>query len=85
MLNTDLGRRAFRVAAVYYDYSSDQGIVVLDRSIFLKYYGDRPLRSLAVYLKEGHDPEQVRSELLAGFPPNRVFSCIPTLLSRPKS
>ena len=74
VLNTDLGRRAFRVAAVYYDYSSDQGIVVLDRSIFLKYYGDRPLRSLAVYLKEGHDPEQVRSELLAGLPSeSRLF------------
>ena len=74
VLNTDLGRRAFRVAAVYYDYSSDQGIVVLDRSTFRKYYGDRPLRSLAVYLKEGHDPERVRSELLAGLPSeSRVF------------
>jgi len=74
VLNTDLGQRAFRVAAVYYDYSSDQGVVVLDRRTFRKYYGDRPPRSLAVYLKEGLDPERVRSELLAGLPPqSRLF------------
>ena len=74
VLNTDQGRRAFRVAAVYYDYSSDQGVIVLDRDTFRKYYGDRPPRSLAVYLKEGLDPERVRSEILAALPPrSRVF------------
>lgn len=74
VLNTDQGQRAFRVAAVYYDYSSDQGIVVLDRSTFRKYYGDRPPRSLAVYLKEGLHPERVRSEILAALPPqSRLF------------
>ncbi len=74
VLNTPRGQRAFRVAAVYYDYSSDQGIVVLDRSTFRKYYGDQPPRSLAVYLKEGLDPERVRSGILAGLPPqSRVF------------
>lgn len=74
VLNTPRGRRAFEVAAVYFDYSSDQGIVILDRSTFRKYYGDRPPRSLAVYLKEGLDPEQVRSQILAGLPSeSRVF------------
>ncbi|MXZ34802.1 MAG: FtsX-like permease family protein, partial [Acidobacteria bacterium] len=74
VLTTDQGQRAFRVAAVYYDYSSDQGVVVLDRSTFRKYYGDRPPRSLAVYLKEGLDPERARSEMLAGLPPeSRLF------------
>ncbi len=74
VLNTDLGERAFRIATVYYDYSSDQGVVVLDRSTFRKYYGDRPPRSLAVYLKKGPDPDRVRSEILAGLPPqSRLF------------
>ena len=74
VLDTPRGRRAFRVAAVYYDYSSDQGVVALDRSTFRKYYGDQPPRSLAVYLKEGLDPERVRSEILAALPPqSRVF------------
>lgn len=74
VLNTNQGQRAFRVAAVYYDYSSDQGIVVLDRNTFRKYYGDRPPRSLAVYLQEGLDPERVRSEILAALPPqSRLF------------
>ena len=60
--------------AVYYDYSSDQGVVVMDRSTFRKYYGDRSPRNLAVYLKEGRDPDRVRSEILSELPENsRVF------------
>ena len=74
VLKTPQGPRAFQVAAVYYDYSSDQGVVVLDRNTFQKYYGYRSPRSLSVYLKDGHDPELVRSEILRGLPPeSRVF------------
>ncbi len=74
-LNTRQGRRAFRVAAIYYDYSSDQGIVVLDRRTFRRHYGDRPPRSLTVYLKEGRDPDRVRSEILSQLPEkSRIFA-----------
>ena len=37
----DAGRTApFRVAAVYYDYTSDRGVVVMDRATFARYYGE---------------------------------------------
>jgi putative ABC transport system permease protein len=61
---TPQGARPFRVAAVYYDYSSDRGVVVMDRPIFRKHFGDLPPSGVAAYLRDGVDPEQVRSEML---------------------
>ena len=65
VLDTPQGPRAFRVAAVYYDYSSDRGTVVMDAKTFADRYGPRRPVSLAVYLAPGADAEAVRDELLA--------------------
>ena len=64
-LDTPQGPRAFRVAAVYYDYSSDRGTVVMDEKTFADRYGPRRPVSLALYLAPGADAESVRDELLA--------------------
>ncbi len=34
--------KPFRIAAIYYDYSSDRGVVVMDRGTFRKYFGELP-------------------------------------------
>ncbi len=44
----------FLVAAIYYDYSSDRGVVMMDRAMFERHYGDRAASGLTVYLKDGH-------------------------------
>jgi putative ABC transport system permease protein len=62
---TPHGPRPFRVAAVYYDYSSDRGVVVMDRPTFTKYFGPLQPSGVAAYLREGADPERVRTEMLA--------------------
>jgi putative ABC transport system permease protein len=41
---------------VFYDYSGERGVVVVDRSILLRYLPDRDLSSVAVYLKPSVDP-----------------------------
>ena len=64
-LDTPRGRRPFRVAAVYYDYSSDRGIVVMDEKTFARHYGPRRPGGLTLYLASDADPEAVRDELLA--------------------
>ncbi len=64
-LDTPLGPRAFQVAAVYYDYSSDRGLVVMDRATFERHYGAQRPVGLTVYLEETADPEVVREELTA--------------------
>ncbi|MEZ5420252.1 MAG: FtsX-like permease family protein [Vicinamibacterales bacterium] len=64
-LSTRQGEVPFTVAAVYYDYALDRGIVVMDRPVFARYFGDLPPTSAAAYLREGADPERVRSEIIA--------------------
>jgi putative ABC transport system permease protein len=61
---TPQGVRPFRIAAVYYDYSSDRGVAVMDRGTFRKYFGDLQPTGVAAYLKDDADPEKVRGEML---------------------
>jgi putative ABC transport system permease protein len=65
MLVTPGGPRPFDVAAVYYDYSTDRGVVVMDRRTFRRHWGELRPTSLTVYLREGADPEETRARLLA--------------------
>ena len=64
LLPTPAGQRGFRVAGIYYDYSSDRGGVVMDRRTFARHFGDARPVSLAVYLRGGADAERVRAQLL---------------------
>ena len=62
---TPAGPRPFTVAAVYYDYSTDRGVVVMDRGTFVRHFGPLPPTSLSIYLREGSDPVAVRDRLMA--------------------
>ncbi len=49
------GRASFRVADVYYDYSSERGSVLMDRNVMLRYLPDPAASNLAIYVaSEGH-------------------------------
>jgi putative ABC transport system permease protein len=61
---TPHGPRPFRIAAVYYDYASDRGVVVMDHATFARHFGELPPSGVAAYLRDGADPERVRAELL---------------------
>ncbi len=62
---TPHGPRPFEVAAVYYDYSTDRGVVVMDRGTFVRHFGDLAPTSLSIYLRPGVRPETVRDRLLS--------------------
>lgn len=64
-LQTREGPRPFRIAGIHYDYSNDRGTVVMDRSLFVRYFDDRRPTSLAVYLQAGTDADRVRDEIAA--------------------
>jgi putative ABC transport system permease protein len=53
----------FTVAGIYYEYSSNQGYVILDRSTLLKYLPGQPPTNLAIYLQPGTQPTTVQQEL----------------------
>jgi putative ABC transport system permease protein len=53
-LLTDRGPRSFPVAGVFYDYSTEQGLVLLSRNVYERYWDDRGISSLGVYVAPGH-------------------------------
>lgn len=65
VLPTARGPVSFRIAAVYYDYSNDRGVLMMDRATFERHFGDRSSSGMTVYLKDGVDADAARERLLA--------------------
>jgi putative ABC transport system permease protein len=65
-LPTRAGPRRFLVAAIYRDYGSDQGTVVMHRRHYRQHWEDPAVDSLALYLRPGTDPGQTLNRLETG-------------------
>jgi len=52
-LPSDRGEREFPVAGVFYDYATDQGVVVLSRVTYDRYWNDRGVSALAFRVLSG--------------------------------
>ena len=70
-LPTPAGPTPFEVSAVYFDYSSDRGLVVMDAGTFERHFGPERPSGLTVYLAPGARAESVRDELRAALGPER--------------
>lgn len=64
-LPTPGGSVPIRIAGVYRDYSSEQGLVILSRARFVELYGDDRLDSLTIWLDQGAEIEAARAAILA--------------------
>jgi len=53
----------FPIAGVYRDYSSDRGVVVMDRKLFVQTFRDDRVNTIVVYLKNGITTDYARKEL----------------------
>ena len=49
-LNTPSGPATFKIGGVFYDYTTQGGKIVMDRSLYLKYWSDPMVNLLGVYL-----------------------------------
>jgi putative ABC transport system permease protein len=56
-------RSSFRVADVYYDYSSERGSILMDRNVMLRYLADPAASNLAIYVAPDARVADVRSEI----------------------
>jgi putative ABC transport system permease protein len=56
VLQTEQGLKTFRVTAVYYDYSADQGVILMRREMYDQYWRDTQVTSLAIYLDSTAQP-----------------------------
>jgi putative ABC transport system permease protein len=59
------GELVRRVEGVFYDYSHQQGMVVIDRADFLRVYPDDGPREMGLFLPPGSDAAAAREKLLA--------------------
>ena len=66
------GAEEFRVAAIYYDYSAEQGFVIGHREVLMEYLPDQSLTSISVYLQDGVDLETARSSVIRAVAGRRV-------------
>ncbi len=62
-LPTGAGEHGFPVVGVFYDYATDGGKIVLDRSLYEQWWGDRTATVLAVYLEPNANAQRVRGDL----------------------
>ena len=64
-LPTERGVRTFRIAGVYSDFASDQGLVMMSRGTYLRFWNDRRLSGFSLDLAPGVDPDRTIERLRA--------------------
>ncbi|MBV8354254.1 MAG: FtsX-like permease family protein [Candidatus Eremiobacteraeota bacterium] len=69
---TPSGPTALHVAATYYDYSSDAGVILIDRATFARLFDDDSVEAIAVYARAGTDLPGLRSEIVRRLTPLRI-------------
>ena len=62
---TPEGAKRFPVVAVFYDYSTDGGKLVMDRGLYQSLWHDKLVTVFPVYLAAGADMDQVRQKIAA--------------------
>jgi putative ABC transport system permease protein len=63
------GIEQFPITGIYRDYSNDRGVVVMDRSRYVKAFGDDAINTIIIYLRKGVTPEDARTRLESMFGP----------------
>jgi putative ABC transport system permease protein len=73
-LNTPQGDREFPVSGVFYDYSSDWGMVLMEKKVYQSLWNDEALHSAGIYLKEGVSQQTFKETIRERYSkPYRLF------------
>lgn len=62
------GKRTFPIVSLVRDYSSDQGTIHMDRNVYEPIWKDKRVQSVALFLKPGVSPADVRGSLVSTYP-----------------
>jgi putative ABC transport system permease protein len=71
-LDTPSGPVRFPVAAVFNDYSSDGGIVMIDRPAFVRLFKDDTVNSIAIFARRGANLATLRTRVIRSVLPRRI-------------
>jgi putative ABC transport system permease protein len=75
-LPTADGKGLFPVLGVFYDYATDGGRVLMDRSVWQRHWRDQGITALAVYVDERADPDQVHTAIEIALAPTHRLSIV---------
>jgi putative ABC transport system permease protein len=68
-LPVSTGRITLPITGVYRDYSNDRGVIVMDRSLYVRLFDDRKINTIVVYLRPGVPVSDARRDLQRTFGP----------------
>lgn len=77
LLPTPSGSAEVRVEGVFYDYSTDAGAVLMDRSLYARLWRDDRTESMALYLNPGASGDSVRAAFVRLAGPGRLMHVTP--------
>jgi putative ABC transport system permease protein len=81
-LPTPDGSTRHAVHGVFYDYTTDAGVVFMDHTLYESLWHDTRTESLALYLAPGADPDRVRGRVLALAEPGTWLNVTPHRILR---
>ena len=62
-LTTNVGPEKFPVVGIFYDYSSDQGLVLLWRDVYRQYWDDNSISAIAAYVDNRANQNQIEDRM----------------------
>jgi putative ABC transport system permease protein len=80
-ISTPVGEKSLPVLGVFYDYATDGGKIVIDRSLYQHWWNDDGVTVFPVYIDPEVDLEQARAALLATLADGSRGNLLPTVLS----
>jgi len=64
MMQTPGGLREFRIAGVFYDYTTENGMIIMDLALYQKIWRDFRINRATLYLRDISRLQEVRKELV---------------------
>lgn len=66
-LQTPRGPKTFRIAAVFFDYTTENGMIIIDLDVYRRIWDDSRINRVALFLRDTTRLETVRTELVRRF------------------
>jgi putative ABC transport system permease protein len=74
LIPTPQGERQFTVAGIFYDYTSDQGLLMMQRQNFDRFWADDRVQAVSLYLRPGSSVEAVLERAQTSYPGAEAYA-----------
>jgi putative ABC transport system permease protein len=71
---TPAGTRDFSVTGIFYDYTSDQGLLLIQRQNFERFWADSRVQAISLYLRPGFSVESVINRARESYPGAEAYA-----------